>query len=375
MIRESQPFSMDKIYQQPLILEAGKNTSEDLETLKRREKIWNTVDIYEQQLKELFEINNPSLVGSKDYEEQQKVFIKERTQQNDAGLIGNWIYFPWSGVLLHAVTEEEHLMLRTNRNRNLITPVEQKKLYEATVGIVGLSIGNTMALSLIHTGVGGALKLAEYDTLETTNLNRIRARLDQVGAPKLKITTEQIYEINPYARLELYPDGLNKKNIDDYVNKNPRPSIIIEAIDDFEMKIRIRLAARKAQIPVIMLTNLGDNILVDVERYDQDKELPLFNGLIGSLAEEILEKPIPEEDKQKYAIEIVGKENIPKIAFESAMEVGKTLVGRPQLMSTLSVSGGIATYLARKIILDEPLPSGRRLVKLSETSPPFPAQH
>jgi len=360
---------MNKIYQQPLILKAGKNTSNDLETLKTREKIWNTVDIYQPQLKELFEIQNPSLVGSKDYEEKQKVFIKERTQQNGAELIGNWIYFSWSGVLLHTLNEEEHLMLRTNRNRNLITLAEQKKLYGATVGIIGLSIGNTMALSLVHTGIAGVLKLAEYDTLETTNLNRIRARLDQVGASKLGITTEQIYEINPYARLELYPEGLNKENLDGYVNTDPRPDLIIEAIDDFEMKIRVRLAARKAQIPVLMLTNLGDNILVDVERYDQDKELSLFNGLIGSLAEEILEKPIPEEDKQKYAIEIVGKENIPKIAFESAMEVGKTLVGRPQLMSTLSVSGGIAAYLARKIILDEPLPSGRRLIKLSRSIP------
>lgn len=352
--------------QKPYILYGGKNTPDDLEALKAKEKIWNTVDIYEQQLEELFEINNPSLVGSRDYKEKQKIFIKERAKQNSAELIGNWVYFPWSGMLLHAVTEEEHLMLRTNRNRNLITIAEQKKLYSATVGIIGLSIGNTMALSLAHTGIGGALKLAEYDTLETTNLNRIRARLDQVGAPKLEVTTEQIYEINPYAHLELYPEGLNKENLDSYVKSNPRPDLVIEAVDDFEIKIRLRLAARKAHVPVIMLTNLGDNILVDVERYDKDKELPLFNGLIGSLAEKILEKPIPEEDKQKYAIEIVGKENIPKRAFESAICVGKTLSGRPQLMSTLSVSGGIATYLVRKIILDEPLPSGRRLIKLSQ---------
>lgn len=355
--------------QKPHILYGGKNTPDDLEALKAKEKIWNTVDIYQPQLEELFEINNPSLVGSKDYEKKQKIFIKKRTEQNSTELIGNWIYFPWSGVLLHTVTEEEHLRLRTNRNHNLITSTEQKKLYSATVGIIGLSIGNTMALSLVHTGIGGALKLAEYDTLETTNLNRVRARLDQVGAQKLEVTTEQIYEINPYAHLELYPEGLNKENLDGYVNADPRPNLIIEAIDDFEMKIRVRLAARKAQIPVIMLTNLGDNILVDVERYDKDRELPLFNGLIGSLAEEILEKPIPEKDKQKYAIDIVGKENIPKRAFESAMEVGKTLSGRPQLMSTLSVSGGIATYLARRIILDKPLPSGRRLIKLSQTSP------
>lgn len=355
--------------QKPYILNGDNNTPDDLAALKTKEKIWKIVDIYDQQLRELFEINNPSLLSSKDYREKQEVFIKKQGEQSGAGLIGSWIYFPWNGVLLHTLNKKEHLILRTNRNRNLITVREQEKLYSATVGIVGLSIGNTMALSLAHTGIGGVLKLAEYDTLETTNLNRIRARLDQVGAPKLTVTTEQIYEINPYARLELYPMGLNKENVDEYVNTDPPPRLILEAIDDFEMKIRLRLAARKAQIPVIMVTNLGDNILIDVERYDKDKKLAPFNGLIGSLAEEILEKPITKEDKQKYAIEIVGRKNIPQRALASAREVGKTLAGRPQLMSTLSISGGIATYLARKIILDEPLPSGRRLVKLSEAIP------
>jgi len=137
-------------------------------------------------------------------------------------------------------------------------------------------------------------------------------------------------------------------------------------IDDFEMKIRLRQEARKARIPVVMLTSVGDNIIIDIERYDLDGKLPLFNGLAGNAPEEILRKPITEADKQKYAIQIVGLENVPPRALESVKQVRKTLVGRPQLASSVTIAGGVAAYIARKIILSEPAPSGRSIIKLTE---------
>lgn len=330
-----------KIKMKPIILEEGKYTKNDLEKIKKQNKIWKIIDIYNQQLKELFEINNPSLKVPKD--------IQKRSE-------GNWIYFPWNGYLIHTVCEKDYFILRTNRNKNLITKSEQEKLSKVCIGIIGLSVGSATALNLTYLGIGNTFKLAEFDNLETTNLNRIKAGLHQVGLPKVDIASEQIYEINPYIKLELFPKGLTKDNLEKFF-QDPIPQIIFEIIDDFEIKILIRQKARKLGIPVIMPANLGDSVLIDIERFDLDKSLPLFNGAIGDLPEKILENPL--EDRNKYAVQIVGLENIPKRAIESVKEIGKTLVGRPQLSSTVTISSGILSYLAKSIVLGENISSGR----------------
>jgi tRNA threonylcarbamoyladenosine dehydratase len=180
------------------------------------------------------------------------------------------------------------------------------------------------------------------------------------------MTARMIYEINPHAELHMFSEGLNNDNLDNFLNGDPKPRVIFEAIDDFEMKIRVRLAAKQAKVPVVMLTNLGDNILVDVERYDTDHNTKIFNGLIGDLAEDILNTKITEEDKKRYAVGLVGKDNVPERALRSLPELGKTLVGRPQIMSTVTAASGLAPLIFRKIILGDELPSGRKLIKLNE---------
>lgn len=63
---------------------------------------------------------------------------------------------------------------------------------------------------------------------------------------------------------------------------------------------------------------------------------------------------------------MVGKENIPTRALQSVREINKTLVGRPQLSSTVAISGALASYLSRRIILGKKLPSGRKRISLNE---------
>ena len=65
------------------------------------------------------------------------------------------------------------------------------------------------------------------------------------------------------------------------------------------MKMKLRFEARKKKIPLIMLTNLQDSVLIDIERYDQEDNLPIFNGRIGDLEEKILSSDISKEDEKK----------------------------------------------------------------------------
>ena len=348
--------------EKPTILIEGIYSRKDLARLKRKE-IWKVADIYVPQLNDLFEINNPPLSKeSKEYKRLKGEFLDKKLKDRD--LKGDWIYYPWNGILLHIVNEDDLLKLKTNRNKNLITEKEQKVLYDSCVGILGLSVGSGLAVGLSYQGIAKDLKLAEFDTLETTNLNRVSAGLHQIGMRKIDIAVQKIWEINPYANLHFFDKGLTKNVLKNFIYKAPRPRVIFEIVDDFEMKVLVRIEAKKARIPVVAFANLGDSILADIDRYDLDGSLPLFNGLLGDFPEEILK--MPDEDKNKYAVKMVGIENVPTRALESVKEIGKTLVGRPQLSSTVIFSGALGTYVTRQIVLGNELKSGRYLIKFEE---------
>jgi len=221
-------YSMGK-HQKPVILYEGKYKARDLERLRKEKRVWKLHDIYESQLAELFEITYPQLKHSPKYQRKLKEFVQKKLRSRK-GLAGNWLYLPWSGHFIHTVTEQEYNLIRTNRNRNLITEEEQKKLLRFCVGIVGLSVGNSIAVGLAYQGISRSMKLAERDVMETSNLNRIRAGLHDVGVPKINIAAQQIYEINPYAKLYLFEKGLDKKSLKDFFNNDPKPKVVFDEI-------------------------------------------------------------------------------------------------------------------------------------------------
>lgn len=307
--------------------------------------------------------NNNNIFLKKDLTEIQIKELKEITFNSNPDFSNQWVYFSWSGSLYNILDEVNFTKLRTNRNRDLITEKEQETLYEAKVAIAGLSVGSGLALELQYSGISSNIKLAEDDILETTNLNRIKASIGDVGTNKIESVLKRIYEINPYSKATDMGDRVNPENINLFF-ENPKPDIIFEIIDDYEMKIRIRLVAREMRIPVVSFANLGDSVLVDIERFDIDKKTPLFNGVIGDYPEKILENP---NDKDNFhAINIVGRENVPEKAIESVKQIGKTLVGRPQLSATVAVSSSIGAYIAREIILGDKKLTGRNLIKFED---------
>jgi hypothetical protein len=327
------------------------------------QKIFKKIDLLPGQLMELFLVRNPHLRFSKDFSVMAKKFVQSNLAgQGDAKPV--LVYFPWSGELIRMTNENVFFELLTNRNRNLITKIQQRKLYGSCVGIAGLSIGGNMAVSLAYSGFANQMVLSDFDTIETTNLNRIKVGLGDVGLKKTTAIAQKIYEVNPFVRLTMLKNGLTPENLNIFFDKLKKPAVIFEAIDDFTMKVRLRQEAQKRHFPLVMLTNLGDNILVDIERYDLKANLKIFNGLIGGLEKEILSKPIDEARKKKYALELVGRDNVPKKALRSLSLINKQLVGRPQLAGTVTVGSGLAPIIYRKIILSESKFSGRKKFNL-----------
>lgn len=262
--------------------------------------------------------------------------------------------------LLRMVDKATYFALRTNRNKNLITEAEQLTLSSKRLGVLGMSVGSTIAIGAVQAGIASTIKIADFDDVSNTNLNRLRVPLWDIGRSKAQVAAEQIYSVDPYTTVELYDKGVSDDNIDAFFGDGSPLDAIVDEIDDFRMKSLLRVKAREKRIPVIMMTSLGDSILVDVERFDQEPDRKVFHGILGTLPEELLEKnDISDLEIKQLSVKLVGAEYVPTRALESLPLMGKELNGRPQLYSTIAIDGGLAVYILREIFMGHDFPSGR----------------
>lgn len=304
-------------------------------------------DEYRSQLKELFLLRNPQLRYNKNYKKEFTKFIKVHLNGvKDLKNKGSWFYFSWLKISVHILSEDLFLEMRTGRNRNLITKKEQNRFYNSTIAVAGLSVGSHVVATIAMNGGAKKIKIADPDTLSGSNLNRIRTGVQNIGVKKVVLAARQIFEINPYSEVEIYEDGLNENNINKFLKD---ADLLIEEMDNPYFKFVIREHAKKMGTPVIMATDNGDNIFVDIERYDLNKNMIIFNGLVkGINAKEI--KNLKPQDLPRIAAKIAGAEIATTRMQRSVLGVGRTLYSWPQLGTAANLCGSVLTYLARNII-------------------------
>lgn len=310
------------------------------------------IDQTSGNLEELFLLRHPQYRFDKNYQAPFQDFLK----RHDHPDFGQWFYFPWSKTLIRFLPEALHLELRTGRNKNLITGAEQIRFYYSAAAILGLSVGSHIAVTLAMTGGPKLFKLADPDSFSGDNLNRIRAGFQNVGIKKAIVAARQIFEINPYSEIELYLEGVNDKNADQILSGS---DAVIEETDDPYWKLRIRELARPRGLPVLMATDNGDGAIVDIERYDLNKNAPILNGLIGGLTAARL-RTMPPRDLPKVAGKIAGANLVVPRMLDSVTAVGKTLYSWPQLGTAAGMCGSLVAMLARRIIIgDKNIQPGR----------------
>src|SRR5690606_500097 len=112
--------------------------------------------------------------------------------------------------------EAEFVAMRTNRNQYKITQEEQDVLATRKIGVIGLSVGQSIALTLAMERVCGELRLADFDTAELTNLNRIRTGVHNLGLHKTIIAAREIAEIDPFLKVLIFSEGVTDENIDPF---------------------------------------------------------------------------------------------------------------------------------------------------------------
>ncbi|WP_417602297.1 ThiF family adenylyltransferase [Owenweeksia hongkongensis] len=312
------------------------------------------------QVMELNKIRNPQ---KKITAEEQELYYRKWISEVDSVSYGLYVYYPWSNKLVHTVTKEEFIELRTSRNKHKITEDEQAKLGEATVGVIGLSVGQSVALTMAMERSFGTLRIADFDTLELTNLNRIRAGVSSMGLPKTIVVAREIAEIDPFLNVEIFNEGVTDSNIEDFFGKDKPLDLLIEECDSLPIKILAREKAREMKIPVIMDTS--DRGMIDVERFDKMENLPLLHGLckVSGIKELMALDP---KEQMEVMMGMVDFDNLSPRMKYSFGELGKSLSTWPQLASDVIAGGGNAAKIARMIVLGEHVPSKRYYFDVSD---------
>lgn len=319
------------------------------------------IDEYERNLEELFLLRNPRHRFNPAYRPDFSKFLKSRYGKKSLKKAGSWFYYPWLNQIVHFLPDKLHQELRTGRNRYLITEEEQKKFYNAKIGVLGMSVGSHVAMVIAMTGGARHIKIADPDTLSGDNLNRIRDGYQNVGVNKAVLMARKIYEINPYAKVDVFADGLSEKNMAQFLSGL---DLLVEEMDDPYLKIKVRHNARKKKIPVIMAADNGDGVIVDIERYDVNRKLPILHGLVSDIDLGGLQT-IEKINLPKVIAKIAGANLASNRMLHSVTEVGKSIYSWPQLGTAANLCGSVLAYLARKIILkDSKIKSGRYDVNL-----------
>lgn len=333
------------------------------------------LDLFASQKQELIRIRHPRKRLTAAEIEQQYL---QWAEGKDAATEGVWVYYPWSDRLLHLVDEAEFIELRTSRNQYKITPEEQQELARRTIGIIGLSVGHSVALSLATERTCGKLKLADFDTIELSNLNRIRTGLHNIGVNKCIVTAREIAEIDPFLNIECFPEGITSENLDGFLLDGGKMDILVDECDDIALKIRCRVRAAELRIPVVMETS--DRGMLDVERFDNEPERPIFHGFLQGIPLEKFDQ-ISEEDRLPLVLRIVNAINGSRRGKVSLVEIGQSISTWPQLASAVTLGGGVVTDVCRRMLLDQFHESGRYYIDLEElvgdksTQPPSATRH
>lgn len=317
------------------------------------------VEAFDGALNELFFIRNPKY--KKQMPEARKP-LAEFIQRNKNIIKSVWVYYPWLKKVVHCPEKNIFLEIKTARNKNIITEGEQKNYRNFKVGIMGMSVGSNIIWPLVASGGPEFLRIADADTIEISNLNRMLAPLTVIGENKAEFMAKKIYEADPFIRLDCWAEYVTEKNIEKFISGL---NLLIDEIDNLYLKFLSRKIARKRRIPVVMLTNVGSKVILDVERFDLKPNLPILHGFLNGINEEELKNhTFPQW--VKLANKIVGMKNLSERMEKTISEIGKTIAAVPQVVSTALVSGSATADLIVKLANKEKISSGRYFLNIEK---------
>jgi molybdopterin/thiamine biosynthesis adenylyltransferase/nitroreductase len=318
----------------PLVLDVSQRSQREVLRVLREDPSLQIIDRYEEQREQLSNIIPAPT----------QVLLDEGQR---------WVYYPWRRAVVRLLAPRAFSTLRLDRNRNKLTRAEQARQRTLRIGVVGVSAGHSIAHVLAMEGLAGEIRLADFDTIELSNLNRIPASVLDLGVNKAVVAARRIAEIDPYLLVSVVPEGIQPDNLALFLDGL---DLVIEECDSLDVKMLVREAAREGRIPVIMETS--DRGVLDVERFDLEPDRPIFHGLLGDLDSTKL-AGLSTAQKGPYVLRMLGPLDVTSRGAASLFELGETITGWPQLASEVTLGAVTAAAAVRRFGMAGDLPSGR----------------
>ena len=270
-----------------------------------------------------------------------------------------WCYLPWRRMIIRLPQENAFVTLRTARNLHKIRLDEQLRLKKMKVGVIGLSVGQSVVLPLVMERICGEVRIADFDVVELNNLNRIEASVGDIGLSKANVTARRIAELDPYFPLKVFSEGITSHNIENFLFDGGKLDLVVEECDNGAVKLLTRILCRKHGIPVVMETS--DRGLLDVERYDLEPTRLLLHGM---LKESDYSDQLSQEEGRKLLIDTFDFSRASERGVSSMSEIGNSISTWPQLATDVIAGGATAAMAIKMILLGEAIASGRRYVDI-----------
>ncbi|MEK7560438.1 MAG: ThiF family adenylyltransferase [Patescibacteria group bacterium] len=300
---------------------------------------------------------------------------------------GVYAYYVAPNHLVRFCPPYWHRVVATASNSMLITDPKgklgwrqiRKILAQTAVAVAGGSVGNSILHTIAMDLRPFAVKIADKGMYKMENINRVRLGYGDLVESNAKrtdpaqmllrnkalVTAEQIYATDPFISVYAYPEGIIEETIALFLDgraKEPKADVIVEEMDDPRLKIVIREEARKRGIPVLMLTDIGSAVQLDVLRYDKDRMLPLTYGnddqTIRLRLEDAHDHPADRAAFFRFVDALIGKtyrtDELARIIAGKTEIPTSTLI--PQLGSTVAMAGAIAAETIARIRLGHTYP-------------------
>jgi hypothetical protein len=263
----------------------------------------------------------------------------------------NWIFLSHIQYLLRVPEDDLLYMVKSSRNRDIITAEEQEKLRHLSIGIVGLSVGQSSALTLAQSGVGEHFKLADPDKLAYSNVGRIPVGgIKDIGRLKTYIAGEAMLDKNSYLKIEYYNEAITKENMRKFLEGL---DYVVDAFDSIQAKITLRRIAKELGITVVMGTDIEYGARIDIEG-------PEDHIFLGSLSEEELSEienmeDIPKNMRNIIIPKILGFKSIDELPFRLRRHLESMKDGNIPWMSQLAIASSQVGGLVTRVIVDSTL--------------------
>ena len=295
---------------------------------------------------------------------------------------GYYAYYSARNDLVRFCPPYWHHLVAVTSSSTLLTDVAKKltwqevreKLATTTVAVAGCSVGSSVIHALTMDMRPENIKIADKSVYKMENINRVRlgyfemvksqaeraSEVDLALKNKARVVAEQLYAMDPYMNVFVYDEGVSGDNIASFFDgagEEPSADIIVEEVDDPRIKIFIREEARQRKLPVVMVTDIGSAVQLDVLRYDQDQSLPLTHGTSDSdlyaKMEAVYNRSGNREAFFGFVDALIGtayrQDELADIILETSEIPTSTLI--PQLGSTVAMAGAVAAEAVARIRL------------------------